>query len=89
MSSSFFLSFFVVSIQVLQKPFVSFQEALDSSSSSSSLYTYMFVDLDIGRLEANNYIHYLVTNVRGTDLDSGDVNFNYIPAFYFDFDPRR
>lgn len=55
----------------------------------NSLYSYMLFDMNIENRPADNYFHYLVHNVRGTNLQSGDVAFKYVPPFYFDYDPRR
>ena len=43
------------------------------------------VDVDIQNAPSGNFIHYMVTNVPGTEAASGDVLFEYIPPFTFDF----
>ena len=47
------------------------------------------VDLDIEDNPSENFIHYLVTNVPGTNAAAGDAIFSYIPPFTFDYVPGR
>ena len=46
-----------------------------------ALYTVMIVDEGIERLEGKQFIHWLVTNVPGSDVGRGAEVMQYIPPF--------
>ena len=46
-----------------------------------ALYTVMIVDEGIERLEGKQFIHWLVTNVPGSDVERGAEVMQYIPPF--------
>ncbi len=45
----------------------------------NSFYTLMAVDAGLGA--GAFFFHYLVSNVPGSDVDGGDVVFDWIPPF--------
>ncbi|XP_059086677.1 phosphatidylethanolamine-binding protein homolog F40A3.3-like isoform X2 [Tigriopus californicus] len=56
----------------------------------NSMYTLMIVDVDIFRPESpvTNFIHYLSTNIPGSNIMAGDENFQFIPPFAFLYSPE-
>ena len=50
----------------------------------NSLYTVMMVDQGIERLEGKQFIHWMVTNIPGTNVRDGAEVMQYIEPFSFE-----
>ena len=73
----------LLGFKVLEVPTISFPAEEDK------LYTVIIVDLDIEGSTSENFLHYAVNNVPGNDISAGDVYYEYLPPFVFDYNPTR
>merc|ERR1712106_1041870 len=65
--------------QMAERPVVSW------NGDSSSLYTVIIVDQGIERLEGKQFIHWMVTNIPGSNIEKGAEVMQYIEPFSFEF----